>query len=540
LSHALGLVIADKKIFVVGRDQITQLHDLNADGEADFYECVSNAYATSPAGHDFICGLERDREGNFYTASANQGLIRISPDGKNVKVLATGFRNPDGLGLLEDGSITVPCSEGEWTPASEICMVRPGQKSPAQNLTGGSPVHFGYPGPKNGQPPAFPFAYLPRGIDNSAGGQVVVTSDRWGPLKGHLIHTSNGTATHLLLLRDEVDGQVQGAAVPLVGDFSATMHRARFNPHDGQLYVSGMAGWGGYNVQDAGFDRVRYTGAPVQLPSGFHVHENGVLVKFTRPVDRQIASQVGRQFAQAWNYRYSAAYGSPEFSPRHRGIPGHDPQQIDSIHILPGEREIFLEIPDLQPVNQLHLHLQVDEGLPHDLFVTVNRLDKPFTALPNYRPVEKTIAAHPMLVDLATATKAIPNPWTKPLKNARPIKIEAGKNLTFATRSITVRAGEPLKFTFANPDVVPHNWVLINPGSLERVGALVNKIVADPEAVARHYVPKSDDVLSYCDVVPPHEEFAIYFQAPAKPGRYPFLCSFPGHWMVMNGQMNVE
>src|SRR5579863_8910091 len=47
LAHALGLVIADKRIYVVGRDQVTQLHDLNADGEADYYECVSNAYATS-------------------------------------------------------------------------------------------------------------------------------------------------------------------------------------------------------------------------------------------------------------------------------------------------------------------------------------------------------------------------------------------------------------------------------------------------------------------------------------------------------------
>lgn len=535
LSHALGLVIADGKIFIVGRDQITQLHDLNGDGEADYYQCVSNAYETSPAGHDFICCLERDRDGNFYTASGNQGLIRITPDGRNVTVLATGFRNPDGLGLLADGSITVPCSEGEWTPASMICMVRPGQKSPD-----GSPPHFGYPGPKNQQPPALPFAYLPRGIDNSAGGQAVVSSDRWGPLKGQLIHTSNGTATHMLVLQDEVDGQAQGAAVPLAGDFSSTMHRARFNPRDGQLYVCGMAGWGGYNVQDGGFDRVRYTGAPVQLPSGFHVHENGVLVKFTKPVDRRIASQIDRQFAQVWNYRYSAAYGSPEFSPRHRGIPGHDPQEITSIYVLPGERELFLEIPDLQPVNQLHLHLTVDGGLPHDLFVTVNRLDKPFTNLPNYKPMEKIIAAHPLLVDLASTVKALPNPWQKPLDGAREIRIEAGKNLTFATRSIKVRASEPLKFTFANPDVVPHNWVLTKPGSLERVGDLVNKIIADPDAVARQYIPKSDDVLFYCDVVPPKEEFSIHFRAPAEKGRYPFLCSFPGHWMVMNGQMTVE
>ena len=48
------------KIYVLGRDQITRLHDLNGDGEADFYECFSNKMITSPAGHDFICGLARD------------------------------------------------------------------------------------------------------------------------------------------------------------------------------------------------------------------------------------------------------------------------------------------------------------------------------------------------------------------------------------------------------------------------------------------------------------------------------------------------
>ena len=69
LHQPLGLVVADGKVYVLGRDQITRLHDLDGDGEADFYECVSNAYTTSPAGHDFICGLQRDAAGRFYTVS---------------------------------------------------------------------------------------------------------------------------------------------------------------------------------------------------------------------------------------------------------------------------------------------------------------------------------------------------------------------------------------------------------------------------------------------------------------------------------------
>jgi len=91
-----------------------------------------------------------------------------------------------------------------------------------------------------------------------------------------------------------------------------------------------------------------------------------------------------------------------------------------------------------------------------------------------------------------------------------------------------------------NPDVVPNNWVLLKPGALMRVGEQVNRLVADPEAVARHYVPRTDDVLVYTDIVPAGGKFSVNFQAPKAPGHYPYLCSFPGHWMVMNGQLIVE
>ena len=206
LHQALGLVIADGRVHVMGRDQLTRLHDLDGDGEADFYECVNNAIETSPGGHDFVCGLQRDGAGNFYTASGNQGLLKLAADGRKAEVVATGFRNPAGLGLSPEGVLTVPCSEGEWTPASMICEVRPGG-------------FYGYRGPKGGQPPDLPLVYLPRGLDNSSGGQTFVNSDRWGPLKGQMIHFSSGTGTSFLVLRELVDGQPQGAVVPLETEF---------------------------------------------------------------------------------------------------------------------------------------------------------------------------------------------------------------------------------------------------------------------------------------------------------------------------------
>jgi putative heme-binding domain-containing protein len=527
LHQALGLVVADGRVLVLGRDQVTRLHDLNGDGEADFYECVSNAYTTSPAGHDFISGLQRDPAGNLYTASGKQGLLRISPDGKAVDVLATGFRNPDGLGLTPDGVLTVPSSEGDWVPASMVCEVRPGG-------------HYGAGGPKGGQPPDLPLVYLPRGLDNSSGAQVTVPDDRWGPLRGQVLHLSYGTGSHFLLLRERVDGQAQGAVVPLAGEFLSGAHRGRFNPRDGQLYVSGMGGWGTYTVADGSFQRVRYTGDPVQLPVAFHAHQNGVLLTFTRPLDRAAAGDPAGQFVQAWNYRYSAGYGSPELSPRHPGMPGHDLLAVRSATVLEDGRTLFLEVPELQPVNQLHLHLRVGPGPPIDLFATVHRLAAPFTGFPGYLPVEKTVAAHPILSDLAAATTVATNPWRRTLPGARAVTIEAGTNLTYSVKSFTARSGEPIKLTFINPDVVPHNWVLIRPGTLPKVGDLVNRIIAEPDAVARHYVPKTDDVLVYTNMVYPQDQFSVNFRAPREPGRYPFLCTFPGHWMVMNGLLVVE
>ncbi|MCA9008628.1 MAG: c-type cytochrome [Planctomycetaceae bacterium] len=544
LHHALGLVVVQGKIYVQCRDQLTRLTDLNEDGEADYYECFSNAFVTSSAGHDFICGLQCDKTGNFFTASGNQGLVRISPDGESADVIATGFRNPDGLGIMPDGTVTVPVSEGEWTPASMIHAVRN-----ASTQTPTAPPHFGYRGPLNGKPPELPFVYLPRGLDNSAGGQAFVDSNRFGPLTGQLLHFSFGAGTWFTLLRDEVDGQLQGAVVPMTGDFLSGVHRARFNPTDGQLYVSGMSGWGSYTPDDGCFQRVRYTGDRVQAPVGFHVHENGVLVTFAEPIDKLVAADARRQFAQSWNYRYSGAYGSPEFSATHPGITGHDVSVILSAHVLSDGRSLFLEIPELQPVNQLHLRLHVNTddsltcspaGTGHDLFVTVHKLDRPFDEFPGYRRQEKIIAAHPLLTDMAMNAIQVANPWRRMIKGARSIEIETGKNLSYLTKEFTVKAGEPLAFTLVNPDVVPHNWVLVQPGSLQLVGQLGNQLIANPEAYARQYIPESDKVIVYTDIVSPSDKQTIYFQAPTVPGRYPYLCTFPGHWMVMNGVMIVE
>ena len=115
-----------------------------------------------------------------------------------------------------------------------------------------------------------------------------------------------------------------------------------------------------------------------------------------------------------------------------------------------------------------------------------------------------------------------------------------GPNLSYLPRELEASAGETLAITLVNPDVVPHNWALATPGSLSLVGEAANRLIADPEAVARQYIPATKRVLAYTDIVAPGERQTISLTVPATPGRYPFLCTFPGHWMVMNGELVVR
>jgi azurin len=329
--------------------------------------------------------------------------------------------------------------------------------------------------------------------------------------------------------------------VPLPGEFRSGVHRGRFNPRDGQLYVTGMTGWGTYTPDDGCFERVRFTGGQVQLPTAWHAHENGILVTFALPLDGKSAESADRYFAQVWNYHYGPHYGSSELSTHHPGVPGHDALLIRSAHVVSGGRSLFLEIPDLQPVNQLHLHMRPGIDPPLDLFATVHKLAAPFTGFPGYRLQRKIIAAHPLLADMeALAHPPRPNPWRDKIRGARAVTIEVDKNLSYKVRSFAAKAGEAIELTLINPDSVPHNWALVKPGSLAKVGDLVNKIITEPDAASRHYIPRTDLVLVYTDVVPAQEQFTIRFRAPSKPGRYPYLCTFPGHWMVMNGEMIVH
>jgi putative membrane-bound dehydrogenase-like protein len=105
---------------------------------------------------------------------------------------------------------------------------------------------------------------------------------------------------------------------------------------------------------------------------------------------------------------------------------------------------------------------------------------------------------------------------------------------------LTARPGEKLKLIFRNTDHMQHNALVLRPGRIEAVGALADAMLTDPKALARHYVPESPDVLASTPLVNPGESFELVFAAPTSPGRYPIICTFPGHWRIMQSVLIIQ
>jgi putative membrane-bound dehydrogenase-like protein len=105
---------------------------------------------------------------------------------------------------------------------------------------------------------------------------------------------------------------------------------------------------------------------------------------------------------------------------------------------------------------------------------------------------------------------------------------------------LTVKAGDRIRLIFRNTDHMQHNALLLAPGTTDTVGALADAMLSDPRALSKNYVPASPDVLAYTPLVNPGETFELVFTAPSKPGRYPIICTFPGHWRIMQSTLIVQ
>ncbi len=112
------------------------------------------------------------------------------------------------------------------------------------------------------------------------------------------------------------------------------------------------------------------------------------------------------------------------------------------------------------------------------------------------------------------------------------------ERMMYDVKELTVKAGKKIKLTFANPDFMPHNILLVKPGKADEVGMKAMNLGAKGFEV--NFVPESPDIIWASKLVENGKEQVIDFTAPTVPGDYPYICSFPGHHIIMRGTMKVK
>ena len=110
--------------------------------------------------------------------------------------------------------------------------------------------------------------------------------------------------------------------------------------------------------------------------------------------------------------------------------------------------------------------------------------------------------------------------------------------LAFDLKDLIVIAGRPVELTLINPDTMPHNLVITSGGRAQAVGKFVTDL-GPTKSAAIKYVPDSPDVLFATAMVPAGGSDTLRFIAPVKPGKYDYVCTFPGHFTTMVGTLRV-
>lgn len=107
---------------------------------------------------------------------------------------------------------------------------------------------------------------------------------------------------------------------------------------------------------------------------------------------------------------------------------------------------------------------------------------------------------------------------------------------------IKAKPGSQIKLVFQNNDEMPHNIVFCKPKNGENdkgmeVAQEAWKLAEQGEA--RGWVPDHPRIWAHSGLVAAHQKTELVLKVPEEPGVYPYVCTFPGHAMAMNGELRV-
>jgi azurin/glucose/arabinose dehydrogenase len=575
LHEALGLNYINGSLYLTQRGELTRLRDTDGDGVADEYETICS-WPLAGNYHEFAYGPVLDRDGNMivtrnvsWTSKMGESLARwqgwmlkITPDGK-IHPFATGMRSPAAFALNDKGDIFYAENQGDWVGSGSITDVEEGDfMGHPQGLKWaglpGSPVKLRMQDIPNTGEPKFevakrvpglktPSVWLPHTILGVSTSAILSYEGKgkMGPFEGQLFVGDQGQSKIMRVYLEKVKGVYQGAAFNFREGFSSGIIRTVWGS-DGSMFV-GMTsrGWPSTGTALYGLQRLEWLGkTPFEIKT-IQARPDGFELEFTLPVDEKTARDVTSYNLTNFTYMYHNAYGSPIINLG--GCP------IRAIIVSPDRLHVRLVVDSLKLG---YIHQVTAAGvrsadssfaLLHNYgYYTLNRIpdgDKVIiTAENRVEPVHMQMDMHetkmkvmPVIANTAKHVTKQPASWVNgPDDN---ITITSKPGLKFSTDIITVKADAKVKLTFNNTDDMLHNMAILAPGGADAVGQMSLKLGLVGERMS--YIPNTPLVMFHTLLLQPGKSETIYFTAPKTPGEYPYICTYPGHYMVMKGILKV-
>lgn len=386
LHEPLGLWAEDPAdVAVVQRTELTRLRDTDGDGAADLYEALSQGWGPVARPTAYAFGPVRDAEGNFWGATAAQGVregkylgwcFKVTPSGEFVP-WASGLRTPNGMGFDREGELFTTDNQGEYVGTSALYHIRRG-------------AFYGHPhslashaelGNRTRSlsleeldrlrtPPA---AQFPHGILGRSPSQPLcdTTGGAFGPFEGQFFVGDQSGCILTRVALEKVDGVYQGACFPFRVGFQSGNNRLAWGP-DGSLWVGQTdRGFGAVGGRPFGLERVTWTGkVPFEIrevrarPDGFELY-------FTRPAARSEAGRAEAYSVQRYHYLYHATYGSPQAD--------LTPVAVREVRVSEDGRRVTLVLGELveRRIYEIHVRgVRAGDGAPlvhAEAYYTLNR-----------------------------------------------------------------------------------------------------------------------------------------------------------------------
>lgn len=573
LHEPLGLLYRNGDFLATQRGEVTRLSDTDKDGEADLYESFAkwplsgnyHQYSYGPVrmpNGEMLVTLNVDWIGKGGSLTKWRGWMLKLDEKGNLTPWATGLRSPSGFGSYK-GDIFYSENQGDWVASGRITHLERGDfaGNPAGlRWTGepGSPLRLRPEDiPDTGEPmhnvarnipelklPAVWFPHTILGISLSDLKEDT-GNGAFGPFAGQLFVGDQGHSNVMRADLEKVNGKWQGACFQFRQDFASGVLRLEWGL-DGSLFVGQTSrGWAAKGTAPFALQRLVWTGETPFEMKHFRAKSDGFEITFTLPVNPESARKPESWALSSFTYKYHQAYGSPvinnEALPVKGVIVSDDSLRVrlvvDETKLKPGYiHELKTEgvlsaggLSVLHPAGYYTLNAIPDTERADTSLMTA-------FAEPQHQHTDAqantTSGIAPVMVKRVTVQ---PYGWNK--GPDRVITIGTRPGLQFDISEIRVKAGSKIQLTFNNNDDMLHNFVITQPGAANSVGEAALALGLKGSEV--QYVPDMKEVLYHSNMLQPETSETIYFTAPARPGTYQYLCTFPGHHALMQGRLVV-